>query len=85
MRSVIQASVFVAFVAMTIVFNPPPEKHREKIRDAIAERSVLSRVLGVGVLTSLASTYHSVGVGSYTVINGHLVSIGVLGMVFVVQ
>ena len=72
-------------VALAFVFNPSGEKHRAKIQETIAERSLLSQVLGVGALTALVSNYHSVGVGSYTAINGKLVLVGVYGMVFVLQ
>ena len=67
--------------------SPPPtkntERHREKIKEAIAERSQLERVLGIGHLTSFASRYQSFGLGSYTKVGDKLTSVGVFGMVFV--
>lgn len=73
------AGVLVAAVAL----NPSAEKHRTRIKEAIAERSQMERVLGVGQLTAFASRYHSLGVASYTTVNEKTVSIGAFGMVFV--
>lgn len=74
-----------ASIAVAIMLNPSPEQHRNRIKEAIAERSPLAGFLGVGALTAFASTYHPLGVASYTTVNDHTVSIGVLGMVFVLQ
>lgn len=74
-----------AIVAAAFLLNPTPEQHRNRIKEAIADRSPLAGLLGVGALTAFASNYHPLGVASYTTVNGHTVSIGVLGMVFVLQ
>jgi hypothetical protein len=73
----------VIAIALAFALNPSAEKHRDKIKTAIAERSQLERVLGIGQLTSFVSTYHSLGVASYTTVNEKVTSIGVFGMVFV--
>jgi hypothetical protein len=39
----------------------------------------------MGALTAFASTYHSLGVVSYTIVNERIASVGALGMVFVSQ
>jgi heme O synthase-like polyprenyltransferase len=70
-------------IALAFALNPPAEKHRDKIKTAIAERSQVERILGIGQLTSFVSTYHSLGVASYTTVNEKVTSIGVFGMVFV--
>lgn len=77
--------VIVAAVAIALAFalNPSPDRHREKIKQTIAERSLLERVLGVGQLTSFASTYHSLGVASYTTVGDKTSSYGAFGLVFV--
>lgn len=75
----------IALLALAFALNPSPEKHRAKIREAIAERSPLAGALGVGVLTAFVSAYHSLGVASYTVVNDRLVTIGAFGGVFLVQ
>jgi len=49
----------------------------------IAERSQLEWVLGIGYLTSFASRYHSFSVGSYTMVNEKVTSVGAFGLVFV--
>ncbi len=72
-------------VVLAFVLNPSPERHRAAIRAAVSEPSPLAGLLGLGALTAFASNYHPLGVASYTTVNGKTVSIGVLGMVFVVQ
>ena len=75
------AAVFV----LALVLNPSPERHREKIRDTLGQRSPVARVLGLGSLAAFASNYHSLGVLSYTRTGERTLSVGALGMVFVMQ
>ncbi len=82
---VVTAVVTVLVVASAFALNPTPEQHRARIREAIAERSPLAAALGIGALAAFASTYHPLGVASYTTVNDRTVSIGAFGMVFVVQ
>lgn len=70
-------------IALAFALNPSAEKHRDKIKAAIAERSQIERVLGIGQLTSFISSYHSLGVASYTTVNEKVTSIGAFGMVFI--
>lgn len=77
--------VAASVIALAFPLNPSPEKHRDRIKQVIAERSQIERVLGIGHLTSFVSQYHSLGVGSYTTVNSKLTSIGVFGMVFVLN
>lgn len=83
--SLVSAVAGGALVAAAFVLNPSPEQHRAEIRNAIAERSQLAGLLGIGALTAFASTYHPLGVASYTTVNGRTVSIGAFGLVFVLQ
>lgn len=82
---VLSALVAVAVAAAAFVFNPSPEQHRAKIKEAISQRSPLARALGLGALAAFTSTYHPLGVASYTTVNDRVVSVGALGMVFVLQ
>lgn len=82
-KSLVSAVIGGALIAAAFVLNPSPEQHRAEIRQAIAERSQLAGLLGIGALTAFASTYHPLGVASYTTVNGRTVSIGTFGMVFV--
>jgi len=75
--------VAVAAVILAVVLNPSADRHREKIKEAIAERSQLEKLLGIGQLTSFASRYNSLGVASYTTVNDKVTSIGAFGIVFV--
>ena len=79
------ATLIVAVVAviLAVVLNPSADRHRDKIKAAIAERSQLEKLLGIGQLTSFASRYHSLGVASYTTVNDKVTSIGAFGIVFV--
>lgn len=77
--ALVTAAVFVAAIAL----NPSAEKHREKIKQATAERSPIAGALGLGALTAFVSTYHSWGVASYTTANDQVLSVGAFGMVFV--
>lgn len=79
------AAVGAGVVVMAVALNPTPERHREKIRTAVAERSPLAGALGVGALTAFVSTYHSFGVASYTTVKDRTVSVGLMGMVFVLD
>ena len=81
--TVVSAALAAAVTAAAFVLNPSPEQHRTKIREAIAERSPLAGALGIGALTAFTSTYHPLGVASYTTVNGRTVSVGAFGMVFV--
>lgn len=75
----------MAIVLIAALSNPSPARHRERIRAAIADRSPLSGVLGVGALTAFTSDYHSLGVASYTRSGDKLLSWGAFGYVYVVQ
>ncbi|MFO1264161.1 MAG: hypothetical protein U1E84_12620 [Rhodoferax sp.] len=79
------AAVAGVFFVAAFVLNPSAEKHRIQIKESIAERSPLAGFLGVGALTAFASNYHSLGVVSYTSIHDKTVSVGFLGMVFVID
>ncbi len=83
--SVVSAVSAVVVVALSFLLNPSPEQHREQIKKAIAERSPVASVLGLGALTAFTSNYHPLGVASYATVNGRVVSIGFMGMVFVMQ
>ena len=72
-------------VAAAFVLNPSPERHRARIKEAVAQRSPLAGALGVGALTAFASSYHSLGIASYTTIQGRTVSVGAFGLVFVMD
>lgn len=83
MSKAVSISLTVGALVLAFVLNPSPEKHRQKITEAVAARSQLERVLGIGQLTSFVSRYHSFGIGSYSTVNEKVISVGVFGMVFV--
>ncbi len=79
------AAVGAAAVIAAIVLNPSGDAHRAKLRSAIAERSPVAGALGINALTAFASTYHSVGVASYTKVGDKLATVGLLGLVVVLD
>jgi len=74
-----------ALLGAALLLNPSAERHRDKIKTALAERSELNAALGVGALTAFVSNYHSLGIASYTTAGDKTLSVGVLGMVFVLD
>lgn len=74
-----------ALLGAALLLNPSAERHRDKIKTALAERSQLNAALGVGALTAFVSNYHSLGVASYTTAGDKTLSFGALGMVFVLD
>lgn len=79
-------TVSVAVVlAVAVALNPSAEQHRAHIKAAVGERNRLAGLLGVGALKAFASGYHSVGVASYTELDGHTTSVGAFGIVYVLE
>lgn len=78
-------AIAAAVIVLAVVLNPSADRHRSRIKAAIADRSPLAGAIGIGSLTAFASTYHSLGVASYTRAGERTVSFGAFGMVFVFQ
>ena len=76
------AVVAVALVA-AVVLNPSAERHRDAVRRSVADSNPLAGALGLGKVTAFVSTYHSLGVASYTTVDKHVLSVGVFGYVHV--
>jgi hypothetical protein len=83
MRSLVRLLVVAALLVAAFLLNPTPEQHRAKIRSVVSERSLVAKAFGVGALTAFVSSYTSLGVASYTTVNGRIVSIGAFGLVYV--
>jgi len=73
----------LSVLVLALALNPSAEQHRAQIKAAIAERSPIAGALGIGSLTAFTSTYHSLGVASYTTANDKTVSVGAFGVVVV--
>ena len=85
-RSVLLAVVVAsAATAAAFLLNPSPDRHRERIAATVAERSPLAGALGLGALEAFASDYHSLGIASFTTVNDRTLSVGALGVVFVLK
>ena len=77
------AAAIALLLLAAFVLNPGAEAHRAKLKAEIAERNQLAGVLRIGNLAALASTYHTVGIASYSTINDRTVTYGAFGLVFV--
>lgn len=75
----------VGIVAIAFVLNPSADKHRRVIKETIAERSQVDKIFGVGHLTAFASKYHNLFVASYTTVDDDVQSVGIFGIVFVME
>ena len=84
-KSLTTIVVLVALLLAAAVLNPSPERHRSRIKEAVGERSPLARAFGVGSLAAFASSYHSLGVASYTTAGDRTLSVGAFGVVFVMH
>lgn len=82
-RPLVTLVVLAALVLAALALNPSPERHRAEIRQAVAERSQLAALLQLGSLAAFLSSYHSIGVASYTTADGRLLSVGAFGVVVV--
>lgn len=81
----IYAGIGVAALLLAFILNPSADRHREKIKESISERSQFEEMLGVGHLSAFAARYKSLGIVSYTTVNGDLASVGLFGMVFFID
>ena len=79
-RPLVTLAVVAAVLAAAVALNPSPERHRAEIRQAVAERSPLAGLLQLGSLAAFLSSYHSIGVASYTTADGRLLSVGAFGV-----
>ena len=77
--------VVLAIAILLAVTNPSAETHRKKIAsDFVAERP-LAGAVGLGAISAQLPGYHSAVLGSYTTSGYEITSIGLLGMVWVVD
>jgi hypothetical protein len=83
MRAVHYTLAIAILVAAAALLNPSADSHRAKIKQSVAERSQLAGWLRLGDLTAFVSSYHSLGLASYTTANKKVLTIGALGYVYV--
>jgi len=70
-------------LALAVIFNPSPERHRERIKQVVSERNAANKIFGMGLLAAFASKYHNFYFGSYTTVDDKVQSVGLFGVVFV--
>ena len=76
--------VLLVAAVLLAVTNPSAEQHRESIAAEFAEQRPLAGAVGLGAVSAYFTDMHSFVLGSYTMKGDELVSIGLLGMVWVV-
>ena len=78
-NTIIVAVILVAAIAL----NPSKRRHDDALRKKVADRSPIAGMLGLGRVMSWTTSYHSLGVASYTKSDDRVISIGALGVVWV--
>ncbi|MFO1253673.1 MAG: hypothetical protein U1E77_21630 [Inhella sp.] len=79
------AATLAVLIAAAALFNPSAEQHRSQIKKVMAERSQIAALLRLGDMAAFVSNYHSLGLASYTTVNGKLLSVGAVGVVVVLE
>lgn len=82
---IVPVAAAAAVLVLAVLLNPSAERHRLKIKEVTGDRSPVARALGLGKLAAFASNYRSLGVASYTTAGERVLSVGVLGLVVVMQ
>jgi len=82
-RALVSAVTASALTAAAFLLNPSADQHRARIREAVVERCPIAGALGIGALAALGTSYHPLGIASYTTFNGRTVSVGAFGIVYV--
>ena len=77
--------VLLAIAILLAVTNPPAESHRETIAAEFKKDHPLAGAVGLGAIGAQLPEYHSAVLGSYTTSGDELTSVGLLGMVWVVE
>lgn len=85
LRAVHLALIVAVLVAAAALLNPSADRHRAAIKEKVAERSRLAALLRLGDLAAFVSSYHSLGVASYTTADDRILSVGALGVVVVLE
>ena len=84
-RPVVVTLAAAGLVLLMLLLNPGADRHREALREASRERSPLESALGLGQVRAFLAEYHSLGLASYTTVGGETASVGVLGLVLVMD
>ena len=79
------AVIAIVTLALMLLLNPSADRHRNTIRDTVNARSPFEQALGVGQLKAFMASYESLGVVSWTRAGDETLSVGLLGLVFVVD
>lgn len=77
-------AIGIAILTVAAFFlNPDEQEHDSALRGGIARKAPVASLLGGGRVASWLSTYHDLGVASYTEIDGRVRTMGALGIVVV--
>jgi len=77
--------VGLGIAILLAVTNPSEQAHREAMAREFAQARPLAGAVGLGALGAQLPVYHSAVFGSYLTSDGEIRSIGVVGMVWVID
>jgi hypothetical protein len=80
-----QLILLIVIAVVMYATNPGQERHEDKIRESFDDENPVAGALGVGWLRSKTIEYSDYRVLSLSRIDDDLVSIGLFGMVFVLN
>jgi hypothetical protein len=82
---ILSVLVVLAIAILLAVTNPTAEAHRKTIAANFQATRPLAGAVGLGAIGAHLPEYHSAILGSYTMSGNELVSVGLLGMVWVLD
>lgn len=82
-RRVRNAIVVVVILLAAVALNPSKQRHDDALRKKVADQSPIAGMLGLGRIMSWTTSYHSLGIASYTTSDDRVISVGALGIVYV--
>lgn len=72
----------LAFILITM--NPSIQRHRIEFNEKFSQLNPIAGTFGFGAIFGKHLQYHSVVIASYTLVDGHMATIGFLNTVFIV-
>lgn len=82
-RRVRNAIVVVVILLVAVALNPGKRRHDDALRQKVADQSPIAGMLGIGRIMTWTTSYHSLGIASYTTSDDRVISVGALGLVYV--
>jgi hypothetical protein len=84
-KSAGKAIAVMLAVLILVLSNPSKEQHRDAFRGAVRRELPLASLLGAGRVASWLTDYHSLGVASFSTLDGSVVTFGAFGIVWAAE